>query len=197
MTYEELNEIVNQLEDYRDKVIIMLVFDGFYKDIDMFQTYTHEDLIIDNAHQRYFLQGRKISGTTARVINKSQMEQEIHTFSQFNKGLDLLIPSNHILRERQGFIAKMLRDDEFNGFAMNRNSVLNRFAKVKKHYGLEFNMSSLFASGCIHRAKLKIGDIENNRVAFLDYLEKTEEVSRAMGYLYFKYYLEMKERMGE
>lgn len=191
VTYKEISEIINQLEDYRDKVIIMLIFDGFYTKMDEIQNLTSKDL--DERSRHRYLAKHEISGVTVRVIHKALEEKEIHTFSAFNNGLDELIPSDYIVRERKGFINRS--GENFNGFAMNKQSIINRFSRAKRHYGFKFTLSSLYASGVIHRGLKAVENDEKHRVNFLKYLEREEGVNRGMGYVYYRSYLEMLPRL--
>lgn len=193
VTYKEISEIINQLEDYRDKVIIMLIFDGFYTKMDDIQNLTVKDL--DERSKRRFLAKHEISGVTTRVIHKALEEKQIHTFSAFNNGLDELIPSDYIVRERKGFINRS--GENFNGFAMNKQSIINRFSRAKRHYGFSFTLSSLYASGVIHRGLQGIARDERHRVNFLKKIEKEEGVNRGMGYVYYRAYLEMLPRIEQ
>ena len=191
VTYKELSEIINQLEDYRDKVIIMLIFDGFYTKMEEIENLTSKDL--DERSRHRYLAKHEISGVTVRVIHKALEEKEIHTFSAFNNGVDELIPSDYIVRERKGFVNRS--GENFNGFAMNKQSIINRFSRAKRHYGLKFTLSSLYASGVIHRGLKAVENDEKHRVKFLKYLEREEGVNRGMGYVYYREYLKMLPRL--
>ena len=196
VTYKEISEIINQLEDYRDKVLVMLIFDGFYTNMDEIQNLTEEDLE-DKSRNRY-LGGRKISGVTLRVIHKALKETQVHTFSSFKGGLDELIPSNYILRERLGYLNRcdIKVGENFNGFAMNKQAIINRFSRMKRHYGLKFSLSTLYGSGVIHRGLKNIPlETPKHRVKFLNYLEEEEGVNRGMGYFYYKEFLKMLPRL--
>lgn len=200
VTYKEICDIVNNLDDYRDKVLIMLIFDGFYTQMDNIQNLKEED--IKEERYRYFgyrlLGERPISEETLYFIRKGLEEKEIHTFSNFKNGIDELIPSKYILRERLGYLNRCDIEvgERFNGFAMNKQSIINRFCKIKREYGLHFSLSSLYGSGVIHRGIEKIGnETANHRVRFLNYLQKKEGVSKGMGYLYYRHYLEMLPRL--
>lgn len=195
ITYGELNTIINSIEDYRDKVLIMLMFDGFYKCLEEIQNFTYEGVIDNPTHQSY-LYGRKITGATLRVIKRAMREEEVHTYSKFNSGIDILIPSNYILREREGYSKR--KDVEigknFNGYSMNKTSIINRFMKIKKIYNLEFTMSSLYASGCIYRAKNAVKhNTDNFKRDFISNILE-ENVSTTMAYNYYKIFLEMGDR---
>lgn len=187
VTYKELCEVVDKLEDYRDKAIIMLMFDGFYTKMDEIENLTSKDL------NNHCLANQKISEVTEEIIRKGLAETQIHTFSAFNGGVDELIPSDYIIRERKGFINRS--GENFNGFAMNKQSIINRFSRAKRHYGLKFTLSSLYASGVIHRGLQGIRNDEKHRVNFLKRLETEEGVSRGMGYVYYREFLKMQPRI--
>lgn len=195
VTYKEICDIVNTFEDSRDKVLVMLVFDGFYTRLEEIQDLKGSDI---KEAPVYKLGGYTISKRTLRAIHMAQKEEVIHTFSYFNNGLDTLIPSDYILREREGYLKRVDIEvgDRFNGYAMNKQSILNRFAKIKKQYKLDFTMSSLYGSGVIHRAIEKIApSTPKHRVEFLNYLQTEEGVSKGMGYLYYRKFLEMLPRL--
>ena len=192
VTYREMVDIVNQLDDYRDKVILMLIFDGFYTKMEEIQN-LKVDQIKDGRHAKY-IGDYKISNATLRFIKKAIQEEEIHTYSQFNKGLDKLIKSDYIVRERQGFTTR--GTDTFNGYSMNKQSIINRFARLKRNYGFTFSLSSIYASGVIHRLKDKVNlDLPNARAEYISVAERKEGVKEGMSRLYYKEYLAMLPRL--
>ena len=132
------------------------------------------------------------------AIHKALKETQIHTFSSFKGGLDELIPSNYILRERMGYLNRsdIKVGENFNGFAMNKQAIINRFSRMKRHYGLKFSLSTLYGSGVIHRGLKNIPlETPKHRVEFLNYLEEVEGVNRGMGYFYYKEFLKMLPRL--
>lgn len=193
LTYKEICEVINQLEDYRDRVLIMLIFDGFYTRMEEIQNLKMEDIM--NKTKARFLDGNRISEVTFEVINKANKETTVHTYSQFSDGMENLISSNYILRERESYSPRS-NEGSFNGYAMNKQAIVNRFGRLKRRFGFKFNLSSLYASGVIHRAKESI-DMESKkaRVLFLKRLKEIEGVNEGMGYVYYRHYLDMLPRL--
>lgn len=196
VTYKELVKIANQLEDYRDKVILMLIFDGYYTKMEEIQNLKVEQ-IKDGRHYKY-IGDHRISDATLRFIKRAIQEEEIHTYSQFNGGIDKLIKSDYIVRERQGYVNRVNVEvgDRFNGYAMNKQSIINRFAKLKRNYGFTFSLSSIYASGVIHRMMSRVSlDSPNPRVDFLRTAERKEGVKEGMARLYYKEFLNLLPRV--
>lgn len=194
VTYKELTRFTRQLPDYRDRLIIMLIFDGYYVNMEEIQNLRKDDVI--EGKKCNYIKDKKISSATYKYIQEALKEKEIHTYSQFNNGIDTLIESDYLVRERQGYIsrANVKVDERFNGFAMNKQSIINRFAKLKRTYGFNLSLSSIYASGVIYRVKEKVPyGIKNHRQEFLRFAEK-EGVKEGMGRLYYKQYLDMYSR---
>lgn len=198
VTYKELIAIANQLEDYRDKVILFLIFDGYYTKMEEIQNLKTKD-IVDTKHQK-FIGDHKISDATMRFIRRAIQEKEIHTYSQFNGGIDKLIDSDYIVRERVGYASRVTPsgEDKFNGYAMNKQSIINRFARLKRNYGFSLSLSSIYASGVIHRMKDRVNPYDKNaRVDYLALADQKEGVKNGMARLYFKEYIDMLPRLEE
>lgn len=193
MTYKELLDVTRILDDERDRLLLLLLFDGFYVELDNLQYLRFVDL---KGAEFEYLGVRKISKATSKTIIKALSERNVHTYSSHKGGIDELIPSDFILRERLGY--KMRADIEvngrFNGFAMNKTSIINRFTKLKQRYKFNFSMSSLYASGVIHRGKQVVQNKSNPKKEFVIYVQDYEKLSRARGYLYYKEYEKLKVR---
>lgn len=201
VTYKELVALLKNIEDYRDRLLIMLVFEGYYPLLEEIQELKLEDFV--DGRTKY-LKGRNITDCTARLIKKASEEKEIHTYSKFNGGVDKLIESNYLLRERVGYAKRVDIEvnENFNGYAMNRQSIINRFSKIKRKYGFTLSLSSIYGSGVIHRVDISLRDeVVNNvkgvRMLCLRKMGQKDGVKEAMARVYYKEYLKMLPRILE
>lgn len=210
MTYREIVEMVKQMEDYRDKAIIMLLFEGWYQDLDAMGLLQQKD-IIETSGAKY-LKEKKVTPVTIRILKKAIKEEEIHLFARVGNGKDELIPSNYLLRQNVRY-----REDSrisigvnFNGYSMSKDAIIKRFCKIKKEYKLKCTMSSIYASGMIYWGSERVRQLTGEyrtcpiiqdgikpRVEFLKFIERAYGTSPHMGRIYWKQYVAMAEKLQE
>lgn len=192
----EIVEIVDILEDFRDKMLILLMYEGFYDP--QFHTITNLK-ISDIDFQSKTCLGKPVSDMFCEIAQKTMKEKFVNTYTQNSiVADDELIESDYLIREKISTLKRkdVVIGDNFNGYSMNRYAILNRFTRIKKVFLLDkLSSGAVYTSGIINRTAnhvTKYCSIEEKgfRKEFIDYCMKEENVKSNMAYRYYKVFMD-------
>lgn len=197
LTYKEFHILLEDIVDNRDKVLLLLVFEGFFEG--SYQILTNLKYSDLNVEEKTLL-GKPISDELLNLLLISKEDKTIHTFIKFNEGKDSLIESDYIIKERKGYIKR--KDIEvgeiFNGKSMNKNAMINRVTKLKSLVPSMENVScgTIYISGVIYKVleHLNINSL-TLRKDFVDHLVNEEGFKSGMAYKHYKAFSVIVDKM--